>query len=278
MRGTALLLTLRAAGLRAHRAQWALPGGRCDEGETPAHGGAARASRRTRLELGGRRAGFARRLSDALRLSDHAGGGVGADQRGHLAQPGEVASVHRIALDDIEHADAFRLHAIPESTRRVIRFRHAGQFIHAPTAALIYQFREVLAGRYPRRRTGTAGIRLEVTVIEFGAVIASQTKAKLFNENWIASSALLLAMTRNRGCPEVGRRVYRRRCEETKRKSGSASNASGKHCLAPPSWCRAGWRIRAAQAQTYPNRAITLVIPFAPGGSTSIVGRASPTR
>ncbi len=34
-RGTALLLTLRAAGLRSHRGQWALPGGRCDEGETP---------------------------------------------------------------------------------------------------------------------------------------------------------------------------------------------------------------------------------------------------
>src|SRR5258705_2195400 len=33
--GTALLLTLRAAGLRSHRDQWALPGGRCDEGETP---------------------------------------------------------------------------------------------------------------------------------------------------------------------------------------------------------------------------------------------------
>src|SRR3984885_5135112 len=31
---TALLLTRRAAGLRAHRAQWALPGGRCDAGET----------------------------------------------------------------------------------------------------------------------------------------------------------------------------------------------------------------------------------------------------
>src|SRR5471032_2569904 len=33
--GTALLLTLRAAGLRAHRGQWALPGGRCDQGEAP---------------------------------------------------------------------------------------------------------------------------------------------------------------------------------------------------------------------------------------------------
>src|SRR6478736_7536298 len=33
--GTALLLTLRAAGLRSHRGQWALPGGRCDEGEAP---------------------------------------------------------------------------------------------------------------------------------------------------------------------------------------------------------------------------------------------------
>ena len=32
---SALLLTLRAAGLRAHSNQWALPGGRCDPGETP---------------------------------------------------------------------------------------------------------------------------------------------------------------------------------------------------------------------------------------------------
>ena len=33
---TAFLLTLRASHLRAHRGQWALPGGRCDAGETPA--------------------------------------------------------------------------------------------------------------------------------------------------------------------------------------------------------------------------------------------------
>ena len=63
--------------------------------------------------------------------------------------PSEVASVHRIALA-IEQADAFDFTAIPESDRRVIRFRHADHFIHAPTAAMIYQFREVLAGRNTR--------------------------------------------------------------------------------------------------------------------------------
>ena len=32
--GTAFVLTRRASSLRSHRGQWALPGGRCDEGET----------------------------------------------------------------------------------------------------------------------------------------------------------------------------------------------------------------------------------------------------
>jgi hypothetical protein len=58
--------------------------------------------------------------------------------------------VHRILLDDLEQTDVFDFVAIPESTRRVIRFRYAGQFIHAPTAAMMYQFREVLAGRDTR--------------------------------------------------------------------------------------------------------------------------------
>src|ERR1700710_69928 len=46
--GTALLLTLRASGLRAHSNQWALPGGRCDAGETPV----AAALRELHEELG----------------------------------------------------------------------------------------------------------------------------------------------------------------------------------------------------------------------------------
>jgi 8-oxo-dGTP pyrophosphatase MutT (NUDIX family) len=148
---TAVLLTLRAAGLRAHRGQWALPGGRCDAGETPAGAALRELHEELGLELA---------PGDVLGLLDDY-----PTRSGYLItpvvvwaatcaaispNPEEVASVHRIALGDIEQADAFDFVAIPESTRRVIRFRHAGQFIHAPTAALIYQFREVLAGRDTR--------------------------------------------------------------------------------------------------------------------------------
>jgi 8-oxo-dGTP pyrophosphatase MutT (NUDIX family) len=149
--GTALLLTLRAAGLRSHRGQWALPGGRCDEGETPVEAALRELHEELGLELA---------AGDVLGLLDDY-----PTRSGYLItpvvvwaatgdaispNPQEVASVHRIALDNIAQADAFDFTKIPESTRRVIRFRHAGRFIHAPTAALIYQFREVLAGRDTR--------------------------------------------------------------------------------------------------------------------------------
>jgi hypothetical protein len=62
----------------------------------------------------------------------------------------EVASVHTIGLATIERAEAFDFVTIPESERRVIRFHFDERMIHAPTAAMIYQFREVLAGRDTR--------------------------------------------------------------------------------------------------------------------------------
>ena len=148
---TALLLTLRSTGLRAHRGQWALPGGRCDAGETAI----AAALRELREELG-----LEPGPGDVLGMLDDYPTRSGylitpvvvwAEGCGTVSpNPDEVASVHRIALDDIGRADAFDFVAIPESDRRVIRFRHQGRFIHAPTAALIYQFREVLDGRATR--------------------------------------------------------------------------------------------------------------------------------
>jgi 8-oxo-dGTP pyrophosphatase MutT (NUDIX family) len=149
--GSAFLLTRRAATLRSHAAQWALPGGRCDRGETQAQA----ALRELHEELG-----IGLGEADVLGLLDDYPTRSGylitpvviwVSTRAELVpNPEEVASVHRIALEDIERGDAFSFTTIPESTRRVIRFRHAGQHIHAPTAALIYQFAEVLAGRHTR--------------------------------------------------------------------------------------------------------------------------------
>src|SRR3982074_418505 len=50
--GTALLLTLRASGLRTHSSQWALPGGRCDAGETPVAAALRELHEELGLELG----------------------------------------------------------------------------------------------------------------------------------------------------------------------------------------------------------------------------------
>lgn len=148
---TAFLLTKRASTLRAHRGQWALPGGRCDAGETPVEAALRELDEELTLKLS----------SDAvLGLLDDYPTRSGylitpvvvwaADSAAIRPNPDEVASVHRIALDTIERDDAFDFTAIPESTRRVIRFHHRMSLIHAPTAALIYQFREVLAGRHTR--------------------------------------------------------------------------------------------------------------------------------
>jgi 8-oxo-dGTP pyrophosphatase MutT (NUDIX family) len=149
--GTAFVLTRRASSLRSHRGQWALPGGRCDTGETAV----VAALRELHEELG-----LALGEDHVLGLLDDYPTRSGylitpvvvwADAGAALTpNPDEVAAAHRIALAEIERGDAFDFTVIPESTRRVIRFRLNGSLIHAPTAAMIYQFSEVLAGRDTR--------------------------------------------------------------------------------------------------------------------------------
>jgi len=148
---TSLLLTLRASGLRAHSNQWAPPGGRCDPGETPVQA----AIRELHEELG-----LQLTRDDVIGVLDDYPTRSGYlitpvvmwahDSVQLMPNPDEVASVHRIALSQIARPQAFDFVAIPESDRRLIRYSHFGHFIHAPTAALIYQFSEVLAGRTTR--------------------------------------------------------------------------------------------------------------------------------
>jgi 8-oxo-dGTP pyrophosphatase MutT (NUDIX family) len=147
----AFVLTRRTAGLRAHRNQWALPGGRCDDGETPVEAALRELHEEVGLEVG----------ADAVLglLDDY------PTRSGYLITPvvawasgafelrpsaAEVASVHRIPLADIARPGAFDFIRIPESERRVVRVHIGRHSIHAPTAAVIYQFRELLAGRTTR--------------------------------------------------------------------------------------------------------------------------------
>jgi len=147
----AFVLTRRGRDLRAHKGQFALPGGRCDEGESAV----AAALREVEEELGLRL-----NAGDVLGMLDDYPTRSGylitpvviwAEQtRPLLPNPEEVASVYRIALAEIARADAIDFVTIPKSERRVIRIRMNGSLVHAPTAAVVYQFHEVLAGRHTR--------------------------------------------------------------------------------------------------------------------------------
>jgi 8-oxo-dGTP pyrophosphatase MutT (NUDIX family) len=148
---TAFVLTRRTADLRAHRNQWALPGGRCDGGETPAQTALREMHEEIDLQL--QPDAVLGLLDDYPTRSGYlitpvvVWAGEGARLRPNAA---EVASVHRIPLVDVEKPDAFDFVTIPESDRRVVRVRIDRHLIHAPTAAMIYQFRELVAGRVTR--------------------------------------------------------------------------------------------------------------------------------
>ncbi|MGH2668641.1 MAG: coenzyme A pyrophosphatase, partial [bacterium] len=56
-----------------------------------------------------------------------------------------------VPVDQLDHPEAPRLLTIPESDRPVIQMPLFGHWIHAPTAAVLYQFREVAVhGRHTR--------------------------------------------------------------------------------------------------------------------------------
>lgn len=147
-----LILTRRAQHLRNHPGQWAFPGGRLDDDESPIEA----ALREMREEVGvdlpesavlGRLDDFVTRSGFVMTPVVIWGGG-GLDVR---PNPAEVASVHRIPLTEFLRADAPRLDPVEGSAHPILRMPVGDDHIAAPTAALIYQFREVcLLGRATR--------------------------------------------------------------------------------------------------------------------------------
>ena len=147
-----LVLTRRARHLRNHPGQWAFPGGRLDAGETPV----AAALREMREEVGVDLAETAvlGRLDDFVTRSGFVmtpiviWGGSGLEVE---PNPEEVASVHRIPLTEFLRSDAPRLEPVEGGGHPILRMPMGEDHIAAPTAALIYQFREVcLLGRATR--------------------------------------------------------------------------------------------------------------------------------
>lgn len=148
------VLTRRASSLPAHAGQWALPGGRCDAGETAV----AAAVRETHEEIGvaltaGAALGL---LDDYATRSGYVITPVVLWHGMHFSfapNPGEVAGVYEVPLAELGHPRVPELRQIPESDRPVISvpLPSVNSAIHAPTAAILYQLWEVaLAGRATR--------------------------------------------------------------------------------------------------------------------------------
>jgi 8-oxo-dGTP pyrophosphatase MutT (NUDIX family) len=148
----ALLLTLRAETLRAHAGQWALPGGRIDEGEAPE--AAARRELLEELGLALPPEAVLGRLDDYATRSGYVITPVvlwGGPARALVPNPAEVAAVHRVPVAELLRADAPLLDAVPGAEHPVLRLPLGRSWVAAPTAAFLYQFREwVLLGRATR--------------------------------------------------------------------------------------------------------------------------------
>jgi 8-oxo-dGTP pyrophosphatase MutT (NUDIX family) len=135
----ALVLTRRAARLRGHAGQWALPGGRRDPGETAVAAALREMDEEVGLALGTgsvlgllddyvTRSGFV--MTPVVCWAGDVGELIGAED--------EVAAVHQVPLADLDVEPRFI--SIPESEAPVIQLPLFDRYVHAPTAAVIHQF------------------------------------------------------------------------------------------------------------------------------------------
>ncbi|MGB0970165.1 MAG: NUDIX hydrolase [Mycobacterium sp.] len=150
--GAAFLLCRRTSGLSSHAAQWALPGGRLDPGETVVNA----ALRELHEEVG-------------LRLPDRSVLGLLDDyptRSGYIITPvviwgggrleprpapDEVLAVYRVGIHHLMREDSPRFITIPESPRPVVQIPLGNDLIYAPTGAVLLQLRWLgLEGRHDR--------------------------------------------------------------------------------------------------------------------------------
>lgn len=148
----ALILTRRAGGLKNHAGQWAFPGGSIDPGESPEQTAFRELEEEVGLTLPADR--LLGCLDDFITRSGfHITPMViwgGTVEQLHKNDQ-EVASIHRIPCGELFRQDAPVLQVGAEGSQPILFMPVGETCIATPTAAMLYQFREVaLAGRGTR--------------------------------------------------------------------------------------------------------------------------------
>lgn len=147
-------LTRRASSLPSHAGQWALPGGRCETGESAVDAATREAHEEIGIEL---------QESSVLGLLDDYPTRSGylitpvvlwlGTRFAFAPDPREVAAVYEVPIAELAHPRVPALHPVPHSEHPLIAvpLPSVNCEIHAPTAAILYQLREVaFAGRDTR--------------------------------------------------------------------------------------------------------------------------------
>ena len=151
-REAAVLLTRRPSHMRNHANQWALPGGSIDGDESPEQAALRELHEEVGLQLDER--AILGRLDDFVTRSGFAITPIvvwAGAARELVPSEAEVASIHRIPVAEFMRADAPLLDPIEDSVHPVLRMPVGDPWIAAPTAAFLYQFRELcIAGRMTR--------------------------------------------------------------------------------------------------------------------------------
>lgn len=140
----ALIITQRSAALRRHGGQWALPGGRLDDGEDTLTAARRELAEEVGVELGpdavcGRlddfqtRSGFL--ITPVVLWSD--------GPQTLVPDPGEVAAAHLLTLDEAARPEAGQAETTAWSEDPLFALAVLDTWIFAPTAAIIHQFVEL---------------------------------------------------------------------------------------------------------------------------------------